>query len=339
MPHLRITFFKHFANSLIIKTMKTIKTLVLFFVFLVPFSAFSQDTISTHITSGCLINLRFDGPPEYHFSRTADSITIYGTMEANCGSSHIAIIRRTSDTIIVTTKDTGQMADCYCDFNFKISFKATSKDSLVIFKDSLYNLNIVADRLATTSLDTISNHITTGCISSGFGFPSEYHFSRTADSITMYGKLAANCGSSHIAIIYRTSDTIFVTTLDTGLMATCVCTYNFKITIKASSTDTLVVFNNLLYNLNIVADGLVDMNESRELIDVIYDQAIESMRIRIRVGVQVRMFTIFDTSGRQMLSMSNDRSQVDMSGFESGLYILDFILTDNSHIIKKVIKK
>jgi len=189
------------------------------------------------------------------------------------------------------------------------------------------------------SQDTISTHITTGCISSGFDVPSEYHFSRTADSITMYGKLAASCVSSHIAIIRRISDTIFVTTLDTGLMATCACTYNFKITLEASSTDTLVVFNNLLYNLNDVADGLDDMNERSELIDVIYDQAIESLKIRIRVGVQIRMFTIFNSSGRQMLSMSNDRSQVDMSGFESGLYILDFRLTDNSHIIKKVIKK
>jgi hypothetical protein len=204
--------------------------------------------------------------------------------------------------------------------------------------DSLYNLNNVVD-LHTTSLDTISNHITTACISMGFGIPSEYHFSRTADSITIYGKLAANCGSGHIAIIHRTSDTIFVTTQDTGLLATCVCTYNFRISIKASAADSLVVLNHLLYNLKIVADGLADMNERSELIDVVYDQAVGCMRIRTRVGVQIRMFTIFDSSGRQMLSMSNDRSQVDISDFESGLYILDFRLTDNSHIIKKVIKK
>src|ERR1035437_335659 len=104
MPHLRIVFI----NILLIlktKTMKTIKILVLFFVLLIPFSAFSQDTISTYITSGCLVDLRFAGPPEYHFSRTADSITIYGRIGANCGSSHIVIIRRTTDTIIVATKD------------------------------------------------------------------------------------------------------------------------------------------------------------------------------------------------------------------------------------------
>lgn len=319
--------------------MKTIKILVFVFVWLIPFCATSQDTISTHITSKCLSGLRSTILPEYHFSRTADSITIYGILEANCGSNHIVIIRRTSDTIIVTTKDTGQMVRCYCNFNFKISFKAASKDTLVMFKDSLYNLNLVAPISPTTSLDTISNHISTPCESSGFGIPSEYHFSRTVDSITMYGKLAANCGSSHLAIINRTSDTIFVSTVDTGLMATCVCTYNFKLTIRASSTDTLVVFNNLLYNLKIVADGIVDMNENSELIDVIYDQAFESIRIRNGIGVQIRMFTIYDSSGRQMLSMSNDRSQVDMSDFESGFYILDFQLADDSHIIKKVIKK
>jgi len=188
------------------------------------------------------------------------------------------------------------------------------------------------------SQDTISTHITKGCISSGFAESSVY-FSRTADSISIYGKLVANCASSHIAIIRKTADTIIVTTQDTGsIMATCVCTYNFNIAIKAPLTDTLVMFNNVLYNLNIVANGLVDVTERSGLIDVIYDQTIECMRIRTSADIKIRMFTIYDSSGCQMLSMSNDRSQVDMSGFSSGLYILDFILTDNSHIIKKVIK-
>lgn len=210
--------------------MKTIKLLVLLFVVLMPFSVFSQDTISTHITSKCLNGLRSAILPEYHFSHTADSIVIFGIMEANCGSSHIAIIRRSSDTIVVTLKDTGQMLRCYCDFNFRIAIKATPKDSLVVFKDSLYNLNLVAD-------------------------------------------------------------------------------------------------------------GLEFVRGKGELIDVIYDQAIESMRIRLEHGVQIKMVTIVDSSGRQMLSLSNDRSQIDVSDFESGIYILDFRLADNSQIIKKFVKK
>ena len=210
--------------------MKTIKTLALLFVLLVPLSAFSQDTISTYITSGCLSDLNFSGPPEYHFSRTADSITIYGKIGANCASSHIAIIQRTADAILVTTKDTGRLATCSCDFNFKITIKATSKDSLVIFNDSLMNINEISQ-------------------------------------------------------------------------------------------------------------GIDNLYDRGELIDVIFDPAIESLRIGIKSGVQIRMFTIFDESGRQILSISNDRSLIDMSGFESGLYLLDFRLSDNSHIIKKVIKK
>lgn len=208
--------------------MKTIK--ILFFVLLIPFYAFSQDTISTHITSGCLTELRFAGPPEYHFSRTADSITIYGQIGANCGSSHIAIISRSLDTIIIATKDTGEMATCSCNFNFKITINATSTDSLVIFNDSLFNLNKIIN-------------------------------------------------------------------------------------------------------------GLVEIYDRSELIDVIFDQESEILSIELKAGLQIRMFTIVDGYGRQILSMSNDRSQIDMSGFEAGIYLLDFKLYDNSHIIKKVIKK
>ena len=209
--------------------MKTIRPLILFLVLVISFSAYSQDTISTHITSGCLSDLRFAGPPEYHFSRTADSITIYGKMGANCASKHIVIIQRTADAIIVTTKDTGIMATCSCSFNFKIQFKATSKDSLVIFNDSLVNMNRISQ-------------------------------------------------------------------------------------------------------------GIDALSDRGELIDVIFEPASENLRIGIKSGVQIKMFTIFDGSGRLILSMSNDRTLIDMSGFESGLYLLDFRLSDNSHIFKKVIK-
>jgi len=192
--------------------------------------------------------------------------------------------------------------------------------------------------LSAFTQDTISTHITSSCLSFS-GSPPEYHFSRTADSITIYGKIGANCASSHIAIIQRTPDAILITTKDTGLLATCWCDFNFRIQIKVTSKDTLVIINGSLMNLNQIFQGIDVLNDRSELIDVIFDPDIESLRIGIRSGVQIRMFTIFDGSGRQILSISNDRSLIDMSGFESGLYLLDFRLSDNSHIIKKVIKK
>lgn len=210
--------------------MKTIRPLILFLVLVISFCAYSQDTISTHITSGCLTDLRFAGPPEYHFFRTADSITIYGRIGANCGSSHIAIIRRTTEAIIVTTKDTGDMATCSCNFNFKITFQASLSDSLIIFNDSLFNLNEIVD-------------------------------------------------------------------------------------------------------------GLFDLEERSGLIDVFFDPAIESLRIGVTAGIQIKQLNIFDNYGRLILSTLNDKSLIDMSGFESGIYLLNFKLYDNSHIMKKVAKK
>ena len=53
----------------------------------------------------------------------------------------------------------------------------------------------------------------------------------------------------------------------------------------------------------------------------------------------LRRINIFDNYGRLILSTLNDKSLIDMSGFESGIYLLDFKLYDNSHIMKKVAKK
>jgi hypothetical protein len=187
--------------------------------------------------------------------------------------------------------------------------------------------------------DTISTYITSACLHAlYFEGPPEYDFSRTPDSIQIWGKIGGNCGSGHIAIISRLKDTIVIMTKDTGELATCTCNFNFWMEINAESGDSMVVFNDSLIHLNQVIFGLSTLDDRSKWIDVIYDPVSKSLIVEKKSELEIKRFKIYDGTGRHILSISPQKLKVDMSRLHAGMYLLEFKLYDNSYIIKKMMK-
>lgn len=215
----------------------------------------------------------------------------------------------------------------------KLSIMKTLKIYLVLFV-SLVSFHAFAQ-------DTITGYIKTPCLQ--FSLPPDKlpdpQFERMGDSIRISGMIGANCAGTHIAIIKRSNDSIFVTSKDTGHLATCFCVYNYQLKVKATDTDSILVLNQIVYNLHSVLVGMDAIDQKDDLIDVCYDPTIESLRIEQKSGVRMNSVSIYDPAGYLQLTIANDRTIVDLSGFKSGLYILDFEMVDNRHVTIKVMKK
>jgi hypothetical protein len=107
------------------------------------YSAKSQDT--THYVVGyCLLKNQQDTapcPPGINFNYFNDTLEIFGTIQANCCGTHLAIIHYiNTDTIIVHQVDTGYTCDCDCEFCFEIFLPVSQNDSFVVIKGHFYNI-------------------------------------------------------------------------------------------------------------------------------------------------------------------------------------------------------
>jgi len=320
--------------------MKTIKIYLLLFVLLVSYDAYSQDTISGYIKSSCLKSfLPIDTLPDPQFTRLGEMVSISGMIQANCTGTHLAIINRSDDSIFVTSKDTGQLAKCLCYYTFELLVKAPSTTKILVFNNVVYNISALTD--IKNVADTISGYIKSSCLKSFLPIDTlpDPQFSRLGDSISITGMISASCAGTHLAIIERSGDSIFVTSKDTGQLADCLCNYTYSLKVKALASDSIIVFNQIVYNLNSVSDGIDEIDDKIDLIDVYYDPTMENLRIELKSGVKMNSVSIYDNAGCLQLTVANDRSIVDMSGFKSGLYILDFVLVDHRHITRKIIIK
>lgn len=303
----------------------------------ISYSAFSQDTISGFIKSSCIQSvLPITKLPDIQFQRSGDNIRVSGMIQANCAGTHLAIVNKSADSILVTTVDTGNLATCFCIYNFELSVKVSATSKFIVFNKVAYSIGSIVDHQHVT--ETICGYLTSKCMTIEGPYP-EPQFKRLGDSICITGKIGANCAGTHLAIIKRSGDSIIVTSKDTGQLATCWCVYNFRLSVKTNPTDSLLVFNQIVYNLSSISDGINEMEVGNDLVDVFYDSSVDDLKIYPKAGMKMNSLSIYDHSGCLQLTIANDRSRVDMSGFKSGLYLLDFLTTDNRHILRKIIKK
>lgn len=315
--------------------MKTIKILILFFLWCDSYNAFSQDTIGGYINSRCLMLMPVVIIPDLELNRMGDLIRISGVIQSNCSGAQIAILRSSDDSILITTKDTGQLTTCKCHYSFVMSVKVSATAKTLVFNNVVYDIRLLPEYVNIP--DTISDYFTSTCTTFTGPFP-EPNFRRIGEMIYIDGMIRANCIGTHIAIVKRSGDSIFVTSKDTGQLATCLCVYNYRLSFRVNESDSILVLNQIVYNLNKVSDDMIDIGYKSDLIDVYYDPMIESLRIEQKSVVKMNSVSIYDHAGCLQLTVANDRSIIDMSGFKAGLYFLDFVMVDNRHITRKIMK-
>ena len=316
--------------------MKTIKCLIFIMVVLATLPANSQDTIRGFIKSSCMDLMPITGNHKLDLKRSGDLIRINGNISANCSGTHLAIVERSKDSIFVTSIDTGSLAKCNCLYSFEMFVNAPKTVKVLLFNSVAYDVSSLAEYVNIP--DTISGYLTSSCKATELPYP-EPKFGRVGDGLFMTGIISANCAGTHLAIIKKSGDSIYVTTKDTGNLATCYCDYSFMLPLTSSITDSILVFNGLISHLNSISNGLEEVKDGDELIGAFFDPALGYLRIENKSSVRLNSVSIYDNLGCLQLTVGNDRSLVDISDFKPGLYILGFHFADNRHITRKIIKK
>ncbi len=116
-------------------------------------------------------------PSGVFFDKTADSIKIYGTTEANCCGTHLASMNKRNDSILIMTKDTGVLCKCMCNYCFEIKVPFSYVDNILKFNNTIYKIK------SSSAIDSIKENERT-IISPNPATPSE--------TITIRGEYASD---------------------------------------------------------------------------------------------------------------------------------------------------
>jgi hypothetical protein len=194
------------------------------------------------------------------------------------------------------------------------------------------------------SQDTMS-YISSGCIRSGSksqeyqnGPPVIIGFKFSNDSLHMYGEIGANCGSSHIAKIEKLPGTIYVSTYDTGMMANCGCVFKFDFFVKALPEDTLVDFNGMLYNINLIGGIIQAQTEPEMSISLFPNPGTGIFSISHSADTHIEEIRITDISGRLVHQSILEGNKLDLSACSPGVYSVRFTIAPGKYFNKIIVK-
>jgi len=191
------------------------------------------------------------------------------------------------------------------------------------------------------SQDTISR-INSSCLKSelrSMEFYSNYNFTLKSDSVIVSGQMETSCISRQSAIINRKQDTIVIDFYEHLGAATCLCMYDIRFGLKVSPADTLLLMNNVFYNISYLFTDIPLIENGSDVIDAMYDNDSECLRVLLKSDLKLRGYQIFDDIGRLQLTMTNDRTFVDMAGFKPGIYFVRFMMADKNNLIMRFMKK
>jgi hypothetical protein len=195
------------------------------------------------------------------------------------------------------------------------------------------------------SQDTIS-HIISGCVYNEKSTideapcPPGVFFNYTNDTLYIHGTIGANCCGTHFAIVQILRDTVFIATLDTGDLCTCVCGFCFELKVPATTVDTIVSMNGIIYNSKGILSSK-NNNNNDDLIKILPNPIDNELRI-IFDHEYIKNAYINDLSGKTIhyIECSNQREiHIDTSTWPNGLYLINFKSSDNTLITRKIIKE
>jgi Secretion system C-terminal sorting domain len=171
------------------------------------------------------------------------------------------------------------------------------------------------------------------------------------DTLKLSGTIQVNCCGTHMAIVNRMNDSIFIETLDTGNLCWCNCPYLFEIKLPHASNDSIlkVIYgyihktnNFYIYKLHSPASQVPTI----EKVSIsFFPNPIEN-HLRVEFNelskmnkYQLRLSTI--SSVVLWTSVINQQSSdIDMSAYPAGVYFIQLFDNENSMVInRKIIKK
>lgn len=212
--------------------------------------------------------------------------------------------------------------------------------NVIIFLLVFYSLTI-------SGQDTIS-HIYGGCINSGLKLanddscPQGIFFEYENDSLNIFGTIGANCCGTHLALIKSYHDTIFISTIDTGILCTCGCEFCFNVKIPASIIDTIVCLNGTVFNTLKNVSSSIDENIENN-IKLVPNPSKSNLTVIIGDIIEdLTLIELIDSRGVFIKAInlnSDDHLNIDLSDLRSGVYFVRFKMKNLSSFTRTFIKE
>jgi hypothetical protein len=163
--------------------------------------------------------------------------------------------------------------------------------------------------------------------------PAGINFRFMNDTLEIYGTIEANCCGEHFVVIKRLEDIISIYTIDTGQLCNCMCHYCFSFKIPASTSDTVIRFNDVVYHpFSYIQPDMIDAN-----IELFPLPAFDKLNIITRGNVRINNYRILDLMGNTISSASLSQPFIYLNTFNSGMYFIQFSLDDGRLVCRRLI--
>lgn len=226
-----------------------------------------------------------------------------------------------------------------------------SKIGLLLFFMTLTSFVSGQDTISYLTSKCLSMKLTTSQKSKVQNIDStKINFEYLGDTLKISGKIEVNCCGTHLAIINRKNDSIFVETLDTGSLCWCMCPYLFEIKVPHASNDSILKFingnshktNNFdIYKINSSASSVPTIEnvtiscfpnpvENQLRIQINELSRVNEYHLRLSTISSVVLYTT------EIIQQSSD---IDMSTYPPGVYFIQ--ISDkigNTIKMEKIIK-
>lgn len=173
-------------------------------------------------------------------------------------------------------------------------------------------------------------------------FNNQINFNLTPDSVKINGTILSNCCGTHLVTVNNLNDTVFISTIDIGMLCKCLCPYTFTINIpiiknnkvvnfKASEVDTIYNIGTTIIanqNLNAISSVEIYPNPSNSIIN-----------LKISNNAILNKVHIIDIMGRIVSIEQNTNLQFNVSNLQQGFYFVNVQLNNNQTYNVKFLKK
>ena len=170
--------------------------------------------------------------------------------------------------------------------------------------------------------------------------PEGINYKIENNTLTLFGQTLKNCCTYKTAVIIDKGDSIQIPIFDSGEPCTCLCLFCFEINIPDFNRESCVVeFDKQFINvsLNSVSDLRKDENIKitpnpfKELIAVeLSDMLVNNCKIEI--------FNLLGQLVHKQLILNNT-TNIDMSEYHKGVYLLKFFKDDKIVMTEKLVKE
>jgi hypothetical protein len=189
--------------------------------------------------------------------------------------------------------------------------------------------------------DTLK-HITSGCLGHIVSSDSDscaegINFRYLGNTLEIYGTIWANCCGEHFVQIIRLNDTIYITSFDTGRLCNCGCRFCFDIKIPDATNDTIVKFNEVIYNAKKI-NSIKGAVKNNELIELYPNPAENILALKVPANIRINKIHIKDISGRLVKTIEHVSPVIDIKSLDAGVYFVNFELENQQIIVKRIVK-